>query len=193
MVSDPSLPEGGELSPGRMQVWEHWHYTHDPSYIFKSHLFPPSIKSIHRRKDVLRLITWGYSTWPGSGHQLEAGFIIPWWSLPIPVRGFLELQAGIGASHDLDKTEFSLGLTYLSSYFQRVSWYMTVSWLPDPDVTGSHFTVVAGPSFLLWGSTKKTLLGPINILRFSTGPRFRISSSSDNSGVDWEFTFAFRQ
>jgi hypothetical protein len=193
MISDPSEPEGGLLAPHRAQVWKHSMYTTDRStLILKPHLFPPSMKSVDSAADVLRLISWGFTTWPGSGYQFEAGLVIPWFSLPIPVKGFLELQAGIGSSVDVDETEFSLGLTYVSSYFQRVSWYTTVTWLPDPDVTGSHFTVAGGPSILLWSSTKKSRLSPVNILRLSTGPRFRLTSGS-SSGVDWEFTFAFRQ
>ena len=193
MISDPSEPEGGMLAPRRAQVWKHSIYTTDRStLILKPHLFPPSMKSIDSAADLLRLISWGFTTWPGSGFQLEAGFVIPWFALPIRTRGFFEIQAGIGSAHDIDKTEFSLGLTYNSSYFQRASWYTTVTWLPDPDVTGSHFTVSAGPSFLLWSSAKKSLLGPVNILRISTGPRFRLSSGA-SSGVDWEFAFSFRQ
>jgi hypothetical protein len=193
MISDPSEPEGGMLAPHRAQVWKHSMYTTDRStLILKPHLFPPSMKSIDRAADVLRLISWGFTAWPGSGYQLEAGLVIPWLSLPIPVRGFFEIQAGIGTAEDIEGTEFSLGLTYFSSYFQRVSWYTTVTWLPDPDVTGSHFTVAGGPSLLLWGSTKKSLLGPVNVLRLSTGPRFRLTSGA-NSRVDWEFSFSFRQ
>lgn len=65
--------------------------------------------------------------------------------------------------------------------------------LPDDSITNSHFTVSAGPSFLLWMRGQKSLLGPLNVLRFSTGPRFRLSSGSGGSGVDWEFKFSFRQ
>lgn len=194
-ISDPNRPEGGELAPHRAQVWEHWQYTTDRStLILKPHLFPPSMASIRTPSDVLRLITWGYSVWPGSGHEFDVGLIVPWFHLPIPVRGFVELQAGIGTDTDFDETEFSLEVTYVSSYFQRAAWYTTVSWIPDPGVTGSHFTVGAGPSLLLWSSPNKSLLGPINILRLSTGPRFRLSSGATNApGVDWEFTLSFRQ
>ncbi len=194
-ISDPNRPEGGELAPHRAQVWEHWQYTTNRStLILKPHLFPPSMASIRTPSDVLRLITWGYSVWPGSGHEFDVGLVVPWFHLPIPVRGFLELQAGIGTDTDFDGTEFSLEATYVSSYFQRAAWYTTVSWIPNPTVTGSHFTVGAGPSLLLWSSPHKSLLGPINILRLSTGPRFRLSSGSTSApGVDWEFTLSFRQ
>jgi hypothetical protein len=175
-----------------MQVWKHWQYTHQSTYIFKPHLFPPSVKSIERPTDILRLISWGYTTWPGAGHRWAAGFVIPWIETPIEVRGFLELQAGVNTTTDLDATEFSMKLTYFNSYFQRVSWYTSVAWIPDPTFTGAHFTVAAGPSFLLWTRPSKSLLGPVNVLRLSTGPRFKIGGTG-SSGVDWEFAFSFRQ
>jgi hypothetical protein len=192
MLASRDLPEGGVISTGRMHVWEHSHYTGSTDLILKSHLFPPSVKSIEKPVDVLRLISWGVSTWPGTGSQIEAGFVLPWIKFPIEIRGFLELQAGLGTSPDFDASEFTLGLTYFSSYFQRVSWYSTSSWIPDPVVTGANFTISGGPSLLLWMKPNKTLLGPINILRLSTGPRFRLSGEG-SSGVDWEFAFSFRQ
>jgi hypothetical protein len=192
MIASKSLPDGGVIGTSRMKVWEHSYYTGSTDLILKSHLFPPSVKSIEEPKDILRLISWGVSTWPGTGSQIEAGFVLPWVELPFEVRGFFELQAGLGIDAGVDHSEFSLGLSYFNSYFQRVSWYSTLSWIPDPAVTGAHYTVAAGPSLLLRMKSDKSLLGPINVLRLSTGPRFRLSSS-DNSGVDWEFTLSLRQ
>ncbi len=189
----PKGPEGGVVEPHRGQVWKHSVYTGEPTVIYKSHLFPPSMRSIEKPKDFFRLITWGFSTWPGSSHQFQMGFIIPWFVLPFEVRGFMNLEAGLVTSSDFEGTAFSLSFTYYNSYFQRVSWYTTGTWLPDSDITGSHFTVSAGPSLLLWMKSNKSLLGPLNALRFSTGPRFRLSSGSTGSGVDWEFKLALRQ
>jgi hypothetical protein len=145
-----------------MQVWKHWQYTHQSTYIFKPHLFPPSVKSIERPTDILRLISWGYTAWPGHGHRWAAGFVIPWIETPIEVRGFLELQAGVSTTGEFDVSEFSMKLAYFNSYFQRVSWYTSVAWMPDPVLTGAHFTVAAGPSFLLWTRPSKSLLGPVS-------------------------------
>ena len=189
----PKGPEGGVIEPHRGQVWEHSVYAGEPIVIFKSHLFPPSIKSVEKPKDIFRLITWGFSTWPGNSHQFQAGLVIPWIELPFEVRGYMNLEAGLVTSDDFEGTAFSLLFTYYNSYFQRVSWYTTVAWLPIKEITGSHFTVSAGPSLLLWMKSNKSLLGPLNAIRLSTGPRFRLSSGSTGSGVDWEFKFAFRQ
>jgi hypothetical protein len=193
MIAPPG-PEGGVIPTSRGQVWEHYVYEGEASVLFKSHLFPPTMRSIEEPQDVLRLITWGFSTWPGNSHQFQVGLIIPWFELPFEVRGFMDLQAGIMSSSDFEGTDFSLNFSYYNSYFQRVTWYTTVAWLPNDEITGSHFTVSAGPSFLLWMRSHKSLLGPLNALRFSTGPRFRLSSGSTNThSVDWEFKFSFRQ
>jgi hypothetical protein len=189
----PKGREGGVIEPHRGQVWKHSVYSGEPTVLYKSHLFPPSMKSIETFKDIFRLITWGFSTWPGNSHQFQAGLVIPWIELPFEVRGYMNLEAGLVTSDDLKGTAFSLNFTYYNSYFQRVSWYTTAAWLPKDEITGSHFTVSAGPSLLLWMKSNKSLLGPLNALRLSTGPRFRLSSGSTGSGVDWEFKFAFRQ
>ena len=189
----PKGPEGGVIEPRRGQVWKHSVYTGEPTVLFKSHLFPPSMKSVEKPTSIFRLITWGVSTWPGNSHQFQAGFVIPWFELPFEVRGFMNLEAGLVTSEDFDRTAFSLNFTYYNSYFQRVSWFTTVTWLPVDEITGSHFTVSAGPSLLIWMRSNKSLLGPLNVLRFSTGPRFRLSGGASGSGVDWEFKLAFRQ
>lgn len=192
MIAPPGR-EGGVISTSRGQIWKHSIYNGEASAIFKTHLFPPTMKSIEKSQDLFRLISWGFSTWPGNAHQFQIGMVIPWVELPFATRGFLDLQAGIIGSDDLENATFSLNLSYYNSYFQRVTWYSTVAWLPNDEITGSHFTVSAGPSLLLWMRTNKSLLGPLNVFRFSTGPRFRLSSGSNGSGVDWEFKFSFRQ
>ena len=192
MIAPPGR-EGGVIATHRGQIWEHSVYTGEASVIFKSHLFPPTMKSVEKGQDLFRLISWGFTTWPGNAHQLQVGMVIPWVELPFATRGFLDLQAGIVGSDDLDKATFSLNLSYFNSYFQRVTFYSTVAWLPNDEITGSHFTVSAGPSLLLWMKTNKSLLGPLNAVRFSTGPRFRLSNGSNGSGVDWEFKLSFRQ
>ncbi len=189
----PKGREGGVIEPNRGQVWEHSIYTGEPSVIYKSHLFPPSMKSVEKPKDIFRLITWGFSTWPGNSHQFQAGLVIPWIEFPIEVRGFMNIEAGLVTSSDLTGTAFSLNFTYYNSYFQRVSWYTSAAWLPKNEITGSHVTISAGPSLLLWLKSNKSLFGPLNVLRLSTGPRFRLSGGSTGSGVDWEFKFTFRQ
>jgi hypothetical protein len=168
-------------------------YEGEASVIFKSHLFPPTMRSVEETRDLFRLISWGLTTWPGNAHQLQVGMVIPWIELPFATRGFMDLQAGLVGSDDLDNVTFSLNLSYYNSYFQRVTFYSTVAWLPNDEITGSHFTVSVGPSLLLWMKGNKSLLGPVNVVRFSTGPRFRLSSGSNSSGVDWEFKFSFRQ
>ena len=149
MVASDHLPDGGVIETSRMKVWEHSHYTGSTDLIFKSHLFPPSVKTLEEPKDVIRLISWGVSTWPGTGSQIEAGLVLPWIKLPIEVRGFFELQAGLGTDTTYDESEFSLGLSYFNSYFQRVSWYSTLSWIRNPVVTGAGFTIAGGPSLIL--------------------------------------------
>ncbi len=192
MIAPPG-PEGGVIPTHRGQVWQHSVYEGEASVIFKSNLFPPTMSSVEKTQDLLRLVSWGFSTWPGNAHQFQIGMVIPWIELPFNTRGFMDLQAGIVGSDDLDNATFSLNLSYYNSYFQRVTFYSTVAWLPNDEVTGSHFTVSVGPSLLLWMKSNKSLLGPVNVVRFSTGPRFRLSSGSNSSGVDWEFKFSFRQ
>ena len=192
MIAPPGR-EGGVIPTSRGQIWEHSVYQGEASVIFKSHLFPPTMRSIEEPRDLFRLVSWGLTTWPGNSHQLQIGMVIPWVELPFATRGFMDLQAGIVGSDDLDDVAFSLNLSYFNSYFQRVTFYSTVAWLPNDEITGSHFTVSVGPSLLLWMRDNKSLLGPLNVVRFSTGPRFRLSSGSNSSGVDWEFKFSFRQ
>jgi len=192
MIS-PAGMEGGVVEPHRGQPWRHSIYLGSPDLIFKSHLYPPSMLSVEQPKDVFRLITWGVTEWPGNSHQFQMGFVVPWPYLPFEPRGFMTLEAGLVASEDFSGREFALNYSYYSAYFQRVSWYTTFAWMPDASITGSHFTVTVGPSILLSMSANKSLLGPINVLRFSTGPRFRLSGSESTSGVDWEFRFSFRQ
>ena len=192
MIAPPGK-EGGVIPTHRGQVWEHSVYQGESNVLFKSHLFPPTMRSVEKGQDLFRLISWGFTTWPGDAHQFQVGMVIPWVELPFETRGFIDLQAGIVGSDDLDNATFSLNLSYFNSYFQRVTWYTTVAWLPNDEITGSHFTVSAGPSLLLWMRSKKSLLGPLNVFRISTGPRFRLSSGSTGSGVDWELKFSFRQ
>lgn len=189
----PKIPGGGEVSAARHQPWLHPEYENSPSDIFKSHLYAPSMKSIERPTDILRYVTWGATAWPGNGGQVQVGFVVPWVKLPIEPRGFFTVDLGFIGSSDLTDGGISLGLSYFSSYFQRMSWYTAVNYIPDASITGSHFTVVVGPSALLWRSIHKSLLGPVNALRLSTGPRFRLSGPSYNAGVDWEFRLTFRQ
>jgi len=189
MIAPPG-PEGGIIETHRAQVWEHYVYEGDANVLFKEHLFPPTMKSVEQPKDLFRLITWGLATWPGNSHALNVGMVIPWFELPFEVRGFMDLQASLVGTEDLDNAQFALAFSYYNSYFQRVSWYTTFTWLPNDEITNSHFTVSGGPSFLLWMRSNKSLLGPLNVLRFSTGPRFRLSGGSS---VDWEFKFSFRQ
>lgn len=189
----PKIPGGGQVSATRHQPWRHAAYEGSPSDIFKSYLYQPSVKSIEKPADVLRLVTWGITEWPGNGAQVQVGFVLPWVKLPIEPRGFLTLDLGIIGSSDLTDGGIAIGLSYFSSYFQRMSWYTGINYIPDASITGSHFTVAVGPSALLWRATHKSLLGPVNALRLSTGPRFRLSGPSYNAGVDWEFRFTFRQ
>ena len=189
----PETIGGSEISPERGEVWEHWTYTAPPSVVFKSYLYPPSMKSVEGPKDILRLVSWGVTEWPGNSRQFQVGFVVPWFYLPFETRGFLDLQVGLIATEDFTDREFALDLSYYSSYFQHVSWYTSAAWIPDGSITGSHFTASVGPSFLLWMRVDKPLLGPINVFRFSTGPRFRLSGPSSTAGVDWEFKFSFRQ
>ncbi len=189
----PEGREGGVIEPHRGQVWKHSVYTGEPTILLKSHLFPPSLKSIESFKDVFRLITWGVATWPGEAHQVQAGFVIPWIELPFETRGFMTLEAGLATDKSFEETGFTLSLSYYNSYFQRVSWLTTVMYTARDDILGSNFTVAAGPSFLLWTRSNKSLLGPLNVLRLSTGPNFRLSSASYGSSVAWEFKFMFRQ
>jgi hypothetical protein len=192
MMAPPGR-EGGEIAPHRGQPWEHSIYNGSPDVIFKSHLYPPSMRSVEKPVDLFRLITWGVTEWPGNSHQFQVGFVIPWPYLPFEPRGFMTLEAGLIASDDFSGREFGLDFSYYSEYFQRVNWYTTTSYIPESSITGSHFTVSVGPSLLLWMKSNKKLFQPINVLRFSTGPRFRLSGSSSTSGVDWEFKFSFRQ
>ena len=190
----PKIPGGGMVSAHRGQPWKHDAYHGSPSDVFESYLYPPSVKSIEKPVDIFRHVTWGITTWPGNASQLQVGLVLPWIRLPIEPRGFLTFEVGVLGSDDFSAGGVSFNLSYFSSYFQRVSWYTTVSYIPDAGVTGSHFTVAAGPSLLLWRRTHRSLLGPVNALRLSTGPRFRLSGqASTTSGVDWEFKFTFRQ
>lgn len=190
----PKVPGGGVISPNRGQVWEHAAYHESPSDVFESYLYPPSVKSIETPVDILRHVTWGITAWPGNSSQFQIGLVLPWIRLPIEPRGFMTLEAGIIGSDDFSTGGVSFNLSYYSSYFQRVSWYTTVTYIPNAAITGSHFTVTVGPSLLLWRRTHRSLLGPVNALRLSTGPRFRLSGqASATSGVDWEFKFTFRQ
>ncbi len=189
----PKVPGGGVVSPKRGQVWRHDAYDESPSDVFETYLYPPSVKSIEKPADILRHITWGITTWPGNSTQIQVGLVLPWIRLPIEPRGFLTLEAGFIGSDDFSDGGVSVNLSYFSSYFQRVSWYTTVAYIPNELVTGSHFTVAVGPSLLLWRRQHKSLLGPVNALRLSTGPRFRLSGPSFEAGVDWEFKFTFRQ
>lgn len=189
----PKIPAGGVVSPRRGQVWKHAAYHDSPSDIFESHLYPPSVKSIEKPVDVIRHITWGITEWPGNSSQIQVGLVLPWIRLPIEPRGFLTLDLGFIGSDDFSDGGVSFGLSYFSSYFQRVSWFTSISYIPNAAVTGSHFTVAIGPSLLLWRRTHRSLLGPVNALRLSTGPRFRLSGPSFDAGVDWEFKFTFRQ
>jgi len=192
MVAPPGR-EGGVIAPHRGQPWEHSIYNGSPDIIFKSHLYPPSMRSVEKPVDVFRLITWGVTEWPGNSHQFQLGFVIPWPYLPFEPRGFMTLEAGLIASEDFSGREFAADFSYYSEYFQRVNWFTTFSYIPESSITGSHFTITVGPSLLLWMKSNKTKFGPLNVLRFSTGPRFRLSGSSSTSGVDWEFKFTFRQ
>lgn len=189
----PKIPAGGVVKPNRGQVWKHDAYHDSPSDIFESHLYPPSVKSIEKPVDILRHITWGVTEWPGNSSQIQVGLVLPWIRLPIEPRGFITLDFGLIGSNDFSDGGISMGLSYYSSYFQRVSWYTSMSYIPKAAITGSHFTVAIGPSLLLWRSTHRSLLGPVNALRLSTGPRFRLSGPSFDAGVDWEFKFTFRQ
>ena len=189
----PNVPGGGVLSPKRGQVWRHDFYDASPSDVFESYLYPPSVKSIERPQDVLRHVTWGVTFWPGNSSQVQIGIVLPWIRLPIEPRGFTTLELGLIGSDDFTDGGIAFNLSYFSSFFQRVSWYTTVGYIPDAAITGSHFTVSIGPSILLWRSTHPSLLGPVNSLRLSTGPRFRLSGPSYDAGVDWEFKFSFRQ
>ncbi len=192
MIS-PAGMEGGVVEPHRGQPWRHSIYLGSPDLIFKSHLYPPSMRSVEQPKDVLRLVTWGITEWPGNSHQFQVGLVVPWPYLPFEPRGFMTLEAGLVASNDFSGREFALNYSYYSAYFQRVSWYTTFAWIPDDAITGSHFTVTVGPSLLLAMKSNKSLLGPVNAFRLSTGPRFRLSGGDSSSGVDWEFRFSFRQ
>ncbi len=189
----PETTGRAELAPERGQVWEHWSYSAPPQVVFKSYLYPPSLKSIEAPRDILRLVSWGLTEWPGNSRQFQVGLVLPWFYLPFEPRGFLDLEVGLIAAEDFTDREFALDLSYYSSYFQHVSWYTSVAWIPDGSITGSHFTASVGPSFLVWMRMDKSLLGPLNVLRFSTGPRFRLSGPSSTAGVDWEFRFSFRQ
>ena len=192
-MMSPAGMEGGVVEPRRGQPWEHSIYNGSPDIIFKSHLYPPSMRSVEKPVDIFRLITWGVTEWPGNSHQFQIGFVVPWPYLPFEPRGFMTLEAGLIASEDFSGREFGLDFSYYSEYFQRVNWYTTFSYIPESSIVGAHFTVSAGPSLLLWMKSNKTKFGPLNVLRFSTGPRFRLSGSGSSSGVDWEFKFSFRQ
>jgi len=192
-LSASGKPDEGDIDPARGQIWKHWTYAAPPQVVLKSYLYPPSMKSVESPRDLWRLVSWGVTVWPGGGQQLQAGMVIPWFYLPFETRGFMSLEAGVITDQSFSDHDFSLGLTYFSSYFQRVGWFSTLSWIPDDAVTGSHFTASVGPSLLLWIRPNKSLLGPLNVLRFSTGPRFRLSGPSSTAGVDWEFRFTFRQ
>lgn len=192
-MMSPAGMEGGVVEPHRGQPWLHSIYLGSPDAIFKTHLYPPSMLSVEKPVDVLRLITWGITEWPGNSHQFQVGLVVPWPYLPFEPRGFMTLEAGLIASNDFSGREFALNYSYYSAYFQRVSWYTTFAWIPDADITGSHFTVTVGPSLLLVMKPSKSLAAPFNVLRFSTGPRFRLSGGSTSAGVDWEFKFSFRQ
>lgn len=192
MISPPGM-EGGVVKPSRGQPWQHSLYKGSPDLILKSHLYPPSMRSVEKPVDIFRLVTYGVTEWPGNSHQFQIGFVIPWPYLPFEPRGFMTLEAGLIAAEDFSGREFAIDYSYYSAYFQRVSWYTTFSYIPESSITGSHFTISVGPSLLLWLKSNKTKFGPLNILRFSTGPRFRLSGGSSTSGVDWEFKFSFRQ
>jgi hypothetical protein len=189
----PETIGSAEIAPDRWQVWEHWTYAAGPEVVFKSYLYPPSQKSVEGPKDILRLVSWGLTEWPGNSRQFQVGVVIPWFYLPFETRGFLDMEVGLIATEDFTDREFALDLSYYSSYFQHVSWYTSAAWIPNGSITGSHFTASVGPSFLLWMRADKSLLGPFNVFRFSTGPRFRLSGPSSTAGVDWEFKFSFRQ
>jgi len=189
----PNVPSGGVVSPKRGQVWRHDAYDGSPSDVFESYLYAPSVKSIEHPKDVFRQVTWGITTWPGNSSQIQVGFVLPWIRLPIEPRGFTTFEVGFIGSDDFSNGGIAFNLSYFSSFFQRVSWFTTVGYTPDQTITGSHFTVAIGPSVLIWRSTHPKLLNPLNALRVSTGPRFRLSGPSSEAGVDWEFKFTFRQ
>lgn len=189
----PAGMAGGVVEPRRGQPWAHPIYLGSPDDILKSYLYPPSMRSVEQPADVLRLLTWGITEWPGNSHQFQVGFVVPWPYLPFEPRGFMTIEAGLVASEDFSGREFALNYSYYSAYFQRVSWYTTFAYVPDASITGSHFTMTVGPSLLLLMKPNKSLAGPFNVLRLSTGPRFRLSGGSSSAGVDWEFRFSFRQ
>jgi hypothetical protein len=141
----PPGREGGTIEPHRWEPWQHSIYNGSPDMIFKSHLYPPSMRSVEKPVDLFRLITWGVTEWPGNSHQFQIGFVIPWPYLPFEPRGFMTLEAGLIASNDFSGREFGLDFSYYSEYFQRVNWYTTTSYIPESSITGSHFTISVGP------------------------------------------------
>ena len=182
------------------QVWEHDGYLRNPTNIFKSHLFRPTINSISTAGDVLKLVTWGATGYPGDAYELYGGLVIP--AIPFIFRlpGYSEFQFGVYRPNFWGRASASFSAAWVWENHRNalISWYRKVSYIPRRrEVLGTDaadFGLGIGVSFLPAIQRKSGATDPFNALRIRIGLRLDVDHPEDAlRRVGWEIQVQVRQ
>jgi hypothetical protein len=186
---------------GKHQVWQHDGYLRDPTNIFKSHLFRPTMADVSSASDVLRLLTWGVNGYPDDAYELYAGFVVP--AIPFVFRlpGYSEIQAGVYRPNFWAhaKSSFSLAWVWEDHRNRLLSWYRKVSFIPHraevlADDDAADVGLGIGVSILPYIQAKSGATDPVNALRIRAGLRIDVAHPADAlKRVGWEIGLQFRQ
>jgi hypothetical protein len=203
MILTPAEPN--ELQPAKQskkkhQIWEHDGYLHDPTNIFKGHLFRPTMADVSGFHDVLRLFTWGITGYPEDAYEPYIGVVFP--AIPFPVRlpGYSEIQFGAFRRNywSDSRTSFSITWVWEDHRNHLLSWYRKLSFTPHrAEVLGEESADVGltvGISVLPYIQPNSGPSDPINALRLRVGLRLDLEHPDDAlRRVGWEIGLQFRQ
>jgi hypothetical protein len=182
------------------QVWEHDGYLRNPTNIFKSHLFRPTANAIASAGDVLKLVTWGVTGYPGDAYEVYGGFVLP--AIPFIFRlpGFSEFQFGVYRPNFWAQASSSFSAAWVWENHRNalISWYRKVSYIPRRrEVLGTDaadFGLGVGVSFLPMIQRKSGATDPFNALRIRIGLRLDVDHPEDAlHRVGWEIQVQVRQ
>ena len=181
---------GDRLGATRHQIWEHRHYRLSPVLILKEHLYQPSFSAISTVGDVIDLITYGSSAYPGEGWGAHVGLVIPTIRFPVRLPGLVQLQFGFVRDWAGNlPSRLSLSVLYDSHYRELLGWYAKIGYVKNredlfPDGTDGpgDFTVSAGVTLLPWSWSQRRTAGvPLlpHSVRLRVGPRVGLKGWDD--------------
>jgi len=184
------------------RIWELDIYQREPTRIFKAHLFRPTAAATRNVDDVLDLLTYGATGYPGDAWEVHGGFIVPAFQPPVAnlhLPGFLEVQVGYLRSFQHRKGTVVSSIVWEQHYNRLFSWYRKLSWTPTRGETigdrdASTWTGGVGVSLLPYISRKGKRWDLVNVLRLRVGLTLDLFQSANVfERVGWEIQLALRQ